>query len=97
MAVLLKKLKICPKGHKYYKSTYCPTCLICEAARKPASGFISTLSAPAQRTMANNKIKTLKQLTWFSEKEILEFHRMGPGSIAKLKRVLQEEGLSFKK
>jgi len=97
MATRKKNLRICPKDHKYYKSTDCPTCPTCEAERKPKSGFLALLSAPARRALENNRIKTLKQLAKHSEKQILEFHGMGPGSLPILWKVLEAEGLAFKK
>ncbi|MCY8234936.1 RNA polymerase alpha subunit C-terminal domain-containing protein [Priestia endophytica] len=97
MATSEKKLKICSKGHKYYKSSDCPTCPTCEQERKPADGFLSQLSAPARRALENNGITTLQQLSKFSEKEILQFHGIGPASLPKLKAALKEEGVSFKK
>ncbi|MGQ3378022.1 RNA polymerase alpha subunit C-terminal domain-containing protein [Priestia endophytica] len=97
MATSEKKLKICSKGHKYYKSSDCPTCPTCEQERKPADGFLSQLSDPARRALENNGITTLQQLSKFSEKEILQFHGIGPASLPKLKAALKEEGLSFKK
>jgi len=96
MAISEKKLKICNKGHKYYKSSDCPTCPTCEQERKPANGFLSQLSAPARRALENNGITILQQLSKFSEKEILQFHGIGPASLPKLKAALKEEGLSFK-
>lgn len=33
------KLKICEKGHQYYKSSDCPICPVCEKERKPKEGF----------------------------------------------------------
>jgi DNA-directed RNA polymerase alpha subunit len=92
-----KILKICSKGHRFYKSSDCPTCPVCEAEKKPATGFLSLLSAPARRALENNKIKTLLQLSKHTEKEILAFHGMGKSSIPKLKEALGEKGLSFKK
>ena len=92
----IKNLKTCTKCHKYYKSSDCPTCPTCEEERKPKEGFLSMLSAPARRALENNNILTLKQLSKFSEKEVLKFHGMGPGSIPKLRMVLEAEGLSFK-
>jgi DNA-directed RNA polymerase alpha subunit len=56
---------------------------------------MSGLSAPARRALENAGIKTLKQLSKFSEKQILELHGMGPSSIPKLKAELKKEGLSF--
>ncbi len=97
MVALKKELRTCPKGHKYYKSTDCPTCPICEEERKPKEGFLSLLGAPARRALENAGIKTLKQLSKFSEKEILQFHGMGPSTLPKLKAALKEERLAFAK
>lgn len=91
-----KNLRICDKGHKYYKSSDCPTCPICERERKPKNGFLSLLSAPARRALENNGITTLQDLSKYTEKEILQFHGMGPASLPKLKSALEESGLSFR-
>ncbi len=91
-----KNLRICNKGHKYYKSTDCPTCPICEQERKPEHGFLSLLSAPARRALENNGITSLQKLSTFSEKEILQFHGMGPASLPKLRSALKEMGLAFR-
>lgn len=92
-----KVLKTCSKGHQYYKSSDCPTCPICEEERKPENGFLSLLAAPARRALENAGIKTLAQLSKYSEKEILELHGMGPGSLPKLRAALSEKGLAFSK
>lgn len=89
-------LKICDNGHQFYKSSDCPTCPQCEQERKPEEGFLSLLAAPARRALENNGITTLKQLSEFTEKEILQFHGMGKSSIPKLKQALKEGHLSFK-
>ena len=91
-----KNLKICKKGHKFYKSSDCPTCPTCEAERKPESGFLSVLSAPARRALEHNGVTSLQKLSTYSEKEILKLHGMGPPSLPKLRLVLEEEGLSFR-
>lgn len=91
-----KTLRTCKQGHQYYKSSDCPTCPVCEEQRKPADGFLSTLSAPARRALENKGIATVKQLAKFSETEILSLHGMGPGSMPKLRIALQNAGLSFK-
>ena len=88
-----KSLWVCDKGHKYYKNSDCPTC---EAERKPESGFLSLLSAPARRALENNGITSLQELSNYTEKEILKFHGMGPASLPKLRDALREEVLSFK-
>ena len=92
-----KTLRVCPKGHEYYKSTECPTCPICEAARKPKEGFLALLSNPARRALEHEKITTLKKLSHFTEAEILALHGIGPASIPALRKALKNEGLSFKK
>ena len=89
-------LRICANGHQYTKTSDCPTCPVCENERKPKDGFLSILSAPARRALENKGIKTLKQLSKFSEEEILNLHGMGPASIPKLRNALQGEKLSFK-
>ena len=89
-------LKTCKNGHQFYKSSDCPTCPYCEQERKPKEGFLSLLAAPARRALENNNITTLKQLSAFTEKEILKFHGMGKSSIPKLKQALKECQLAFK-
>jgi predicted RecB family nuclease len=96
MPVRNKTLRICPKGHRYYKSTDCPTCPVCEEERKPKDSFLSILAGPARRALENNGITTLKQLSKFSEEDILKFHGMGKASLPKLREALSEQGLSFK-
>jgi predicted RecB family nuclease len=97
MPELKNTLRTCPKGHKYYKTTDCPACPVCEAERKPASGFLSLLGAPARRALENHGILSLKELTKYSEKEILSFHGIGKTTIPVLKKSLEEVGLTFKK
>lgn len=88
-------LKTCRNGHQCHKSSDCPTCPICEEERKPKDGFLSILAAPARRALENQKIKSLEELSKWSEKEILKLHGMGPSTIPKLKKVLEANGLSF--
>ncbi len=96
MTTSKKSLRICNKGHKYYKSTDCPTCPVCEQELKPESGFLSVISAPARRALENHGITTLQQLSTYSEVKILQFHGIGPGSLPKLRTALQTNGLVFK-
>lgn len=88
-------LRTCPKGHRYYKSSDCPTCPHCESERKPVAEFMKVISAPARRALERAGIKTLKQLAKYSEKELLALHGIGPGAIPKLKSELKKSGLSF--
>ncbi|HJF34346.1 MAG TPA: RNA polymerase alpha subunit C-terminal domain-containing protein [Sporosarcina psychrophila] len=96
MTTLKSSLRICSKGHNYYKSSDCLSCPICEQERKPDNGFLSKLSAPARRALEQQGITTLQQLSTFSEKEILQFHGIGPASLPILKTYLDENGLLFK-
>ena len=88
--------KVCANGHVFYKSSDCPTCLQCEADRKPSEGFLSTLSAPARRALENAGIGSEQELAKHTEKEILKLHGMGPASLPKLKAALAVKGLQFK-
>ena len=97
MTGLKKTLRICSNGHKYYKSSNCPTCPVCEKERKPEDGFLSKLSAPARRALVNNNILTVKELSAFTETEILQMHGIGPSSIPILKKELKSNKLSFRK
>ncbi|HEY3406179.1 MAG TPA: RNA polymerase alpha subunit C-terminal domain-containing protein [Ohtaekwangia sp.] len=90
-------LRTCKNGHQYYKSSDCPVCPACEGERKPESGFLSLLSAPARRALEREGIDTLKKLSTYSEKDILGFHGVGPGSIPKLRNAMKGVGLEFKK
>lgn len=90
-------LRICNLGHKYYKSSDCPTCPICEKQKVPEQEFLSKISAPARRAFERAHINTLKKLSEFSEKEILELHGVGPSAIPKLNEALKSVGLTFRK
>lgn len=92
-----KVLKICSNGHRFYKSSDCLTCPVCEADKKPKAGFLSTIAAPARRALESKGISTLKKLSEFTEDEISALHGMGPNAISKLKVALKKEGLSYKK
>lgn len=92
-----RELRTCPNGHKYYKSSDCPVCPVCEKERAPAQDFMVGLSAPARRALENNHIDSLKKLASYSEKELLKLHGLGPASFPKLKEALKKAGLHFKK
>lgn len=87
--------RICEKGHRYVKTSDCPTCPVCENLRKGESGIFSVLSAPARRALENAQITSPEQLSKYSEKEILKLHGMGKSSIPVLKKLLEDKGLSF--
>ena len=91
-----KSLRVCEKGHKYYKSSDCLSCPTCDKANKPASGFLSKLSSPARNALVYEGIDTLQKLSRYTEKEILKIHGIGPASLPIMRTSLEEEGLSFK-
>jgi uncharacterized protein YdhG (YjbR/CyaY superfamily) len=91
-----KLKKICKKGHVFYKSSNCLTCPKCEAANKSKNGFLTLLSAPAQRALKESGITSVKKLSQYSEKEILQLHGIGKSSIPILKAALKDLQLRFK-
>ena len=92
-----KTLRVCSNGHQYYKkSSDCPVCPVCEQVNHPKEGFLSIISAPAKRALEHQGILSLQKLATYSEKEILKLHGMGPSTIPKLRKALQDAGLSFK-
>ncbi|SOC06451.1 RNA polymerase alpha subunit [Ureibacillus xyleni] len=91
-----KSLRVCEKGHKYYKSSDCTSCPICNQENRPDHGFLSKLSSPARNTLVREGIDTLQKLSKYTEKEILKLHGIGPTSLPLMRSSLEEEGLSFK-
>ena len=91
-----KTLRTCPQGHEFRKSSDCPTCPVCEAAKKSRSGFLAALGAPAQRALKEAGLTTLKRLSAHTEKEVLALHGMGPASLPALHAALTAAGLSFR-
>jgi predicted RecB family nuclease len=89
-------LKTCSKGHKYYKSSDCPTCPSCESDRKPNDGFLSKIGAPARRALEREGITSMEKLSNFTEDEILQLHGVGPSTMPQLRRALAEAGLNFR-
>lgn len=64
---------------------------------EPVDNFLSGLSAPARRALQNNSIKSAKDLSRLTEKEVLQLHGIGKTAIPLLQKALKEKGLSFKK
>ena len=63
--------------------------------KKSESDLPAKLGAPAERALAGAGIKSLKQLTKFSEAEIKQLHGVGPTALGKLRQALADKGLSF--
>ena len=58
--------------------------------------FLSSLSAPARRALENKGIKTLQQLSKYTEAEIMKFQGIGKTAIPILQQALKEKKLDFK-
>ncbi|MBP2241552.1 DNA-directed RNA polymerase alpha subunit [Cytobacillus eiseniae] len=94
--VQAKSLRVCERGHEYYKSSDCRSCPICDKENKPKSGFLSKLSSPARNALNHEGIDSLQKLSKYTEREILKLHGVGPASLPTLRASLEEKGLSFK-
>lgn len=79
-----KTLRICLKGHQFYKSSDCPVCPVCEGMKGNAE-FYSGLGAPARRALENAGISSISQLAGYTQSELLNLRGLGPRSIPKLK------------
>ncbi|MBK7682983.1 MAG: hypothetical protein KA347_01300 [Bacteroidia bacterium] len=97
MPVNKPTLKTCKKGHKFYKSSDCPICPICEEERKPTDHFLSLIAAPARRALEREGIITLEKLATLSEKEILTLHGIGKSTLPKLNTALRNAGYTLLK
>ena len=93
----MKQRRECPRGHLYFKSSDCPTCPRCEAAKKPAAGFMADLSAPACRALTGAGLTTQKKLSRRTEGHVLGLHGMGPNAMGKLRLTMKKAGLRFAK
>ena len=91
-----KTVKVCEKGHTFYKSSECISCPTCDKENKPESGFLSKLSSPARNALIREGIDTPKELSKYTKKEILKMHGIGPASLPILKAELEAKRLSFK-
>lgn len=96
MAKLEKSERTCKRGHKYFKSSDCPVCPICENQRKPQDSFLSKVSAPARRALESKGITDLEKLSQWSKKDLLDLHGIGPSAIPALEKELLALGLKFK-
>jgi DNA-directed RNA polymerase alpha subunit len=95
MIVPEKSLRVCPNGHRYYKSSDCPVCPVCEKNKIPDAEFLSALPAPARRALENAGINSIKKLLTKSETDLLQLHGFGPSSIPRLRAYLRKQGLDL--
>lgn len=90
-----KTMRVCTNGHRYAKSSSCPTCPVCEAQKKQSTGFMAGLSAPAQRALVAAGILQPEILASYSETDLLKLHGLGKASLPILKKNLQTLGLQL--
>jgi predicted RecB family nuclease len=93
----MKQQRVCPQGHTYFKSSDCRSCPRCEAAKKPAEGFLSELAAPARRALEGAGLTTLAKLAARTESQVAALHGMGPNALARLRASLKKAGRAFRK
>lgn len=93
-----KKLKVCSRGHEFYKSSDCPVCPVCWSGfyKAKAQSDFPKIGAPALRALINAKITKLAHLKKFTEKELLDLHGFGPKAVKILKSEMSKKGMSFK-
>ena len=91
-----KTQRTCPNGHKYWKSSDCPTCPRCEELRLKDQYFIPKLSAPAKRALEGAGITSVKELSRRREGDVMKLHGMGPASLPHMRAALKDAGLTFK-
>jgi len=90
------KMKTCPNGHQFRKTSDCTSCPVCAAENKPESGLLSLLAAPVRRAFQERGIDSASALSKYSKKEVLSWHGVGPASIPMLIKALKKEDLDFK-
>jgi biotin synthase-related radical SAM superfamily protein len=81
--------RICANGHTYYKSSDCPVCPICENDKKPNSGLLARVSAPARRALVAAGISNEKDLRGFTIDELRKMHGIGPSALKILQPFLK--------
>jgi hypothetical protein len=90
--------KICILGHRFEKTSDCPSCPICntqDIKSAYANGF-PKIGAPAFNALRNKGI-TLSDIPNYSEQELLVIHGIGPKALSILSQYLKEKGLAFNK
>lgn len=57
---------------------------------------MTIFSKPAQRAFQNAGITSLNELKNFTEKEIKMLHGLGPATLRPLKKLMEENGITFR-
>jgi predicted RecB family nuclease len=87
--------RTCAAGHVFTKTSDCPTCPRCEAAREPAAEFMRGLAAPARRALEGAGLTTLAKIARCREAEVAQLHGIGANALASLRRMLKKAGLKY--
>ena len=82
--------RICANGHTFYKSSDCPVCPICENDKKPDSGLLARVSAPARRALVAAGISNERDLCEFTLAELRKMHGIGPAALKILQPHLKQ-------
>lgn len=91
------KIKTCSNGHRFTKTSDCPVCPQCEKEKKPKDGILSLVAAPARRALQSAGIESLRDISKFTEGEIIRLHGMGPRAIEVIQEEMKQVNLNFKK
>lgn len=91
---MIKTEKICKNNHKFYKSSDCPVCPICE--KEKSQDYFIDVAAPARRALQSANIYKIEDFTKFSEKEIKELHGIGKNALNKICNILNINNIYFK-
>ena len=87
--------RICEKGHTYYKSSDCPVCPVCESEKKPQSGLLSKVGAPARRALVAAGITSETDLARYTLKELKSLHGIGPSALRVLEEFMKNSSNQF--
>lgn len=86
--------RTCPAGHLFQKTSACPVCPQCEAARLEASP-LPRIGAPATRALERAGVTRLDQLASWSRSRLLATHGVGPKAVAILEEALGARGMGL--
>ena len=86
-----KALKTFNKGHKFYKSIDCLSCLLCELLTTPSDGFLALPGASAKYAITIKGITNLQHFSALSEEGILQFQGIGFATLPILRAALADQ------
>jgi DNA-directed RNA polymerase alpha subunit len=69
--------------------------MVKNATSKKQQSNLPRLAAPAERALERAGVRTLEELSKFSESEVKQLHGIGPNALQQLHQALRANGLSF--